>query len=72
MQDAVAFNERMARGDGIERIDDDGTVHFTAACRDAVAGLGGGLAEPLATGDLPARAAALDAALAETQLSGPP
>ena len=65
-QDAIAFNDSMARGDGIERIDDDGTVHFTAACRDAVAGLGGGLAEPLATGDLPARAAALDAALAET------
>ena len=64
-QDAIAFNDSMARGDGIERIDDDGTVHFTAACRDALAGLGGGLAEPLAPGDLPARAAALDAALAE-------
>jgi len=64
-QDAIAFNDSMARGDGIERIDDDGTVHFTAACRGALAGLGGGLAEPLAPGDLPARAAALDAALAE-------
>ena len=36
-QDAIAFNDSMARGDGIERIDDDGTVHFTAACRDALA-----------------------------------
>jgi len=35
-------------------------------------GLGRGLAEPLATGDLRARAAALDAALGDTQVSGPP
>jgi len=65
-QDAVAFNENMARGDGIERIDDDGTVHFTAASRDAVAGIGAGLAEPLAIDDLQARATALDAALGTT------
>src|SRR5215831_12062969 len=71
-QDAIAFNDSMARGDGIEAVDDDGTVHFTAACRDAVAGLGAGLAEPLAVDDLRARAAALDAVLSETRLSGPP
>ena len=65
-QDAIAFNDGMARGDGIERIDDDGTVHFTSACRDAVAGLDPRLAEPLAPGDLRARAAALDGALAGT------
>jgi hypothetical protein len=65
-QDAIAFNENMARGDGIERIDDDGTVHFTAASRDAVAGIGPGLAEPLAIDDLQARATALDAALGTT------
>jgi len=62
--EAVAFNERMAHGDGVERIDDDGTVYFTAACREAVAALDPGLAEPLPVSDLEARAARLDAALA--------
>jgi hypothetical protein len=63
-QDAIAFNESMARWDGIDRIDADGTVHFTAASRDAVAGFGHGLSEPLTLDDLPTRTAALDAALA--------
>ena len=63
-QDAIAFNESMARWDGIDRIDADGTVHFTAASRDAVAGLGHGLGEPLMLDDLAMRTAALDAALA--------
>jgi hypothetical protein len=63
-EDAIAFNERMARRDGIDRIDNDGTVHFTAASRQAVASLGTGLAEPLAINDLHARAAMLDAAVA--------
>jgi hypothetical protein len=65
-QDAIAFNENMARGDGIERIDDDGTVHFTAASRDAIASIDPGLAEPLAIDDLQARAAALDGAVDTT------
>jgi len=63
-EDAVAFNERMARRDGIDRIDHDGTVHFTAASRQAVASLGTGLAEPLTIDGLHARAAMLDAAVA--------
>ena len=62
--EAIAFNERMAHADGVARIDEDGTVHFTAACRDAVAALDPGLADPLPLGDLAARAARLDAALA--------
>jgi hypothetical protein len=62
-RDAIAFNQAMARGDGIDRIDDDGTVHFTAAARAAVADIALGLAEPLASDDLRARAVALDAAL---------
>jgi hypothetical protein len=62
--EAVAFNEQMAHGDGVERIDDDGTVYFTAACREAIATLDPGLADPLPVGDLDARAARLDAALA--------
>jgi hypothetical protein len=61
--EAIAFNEEMARGDGIERIDDDGTVHFTDATREIIADIDVSLSEPLAIGDLQARAAALDAAL---------
>jgi len=65
-QDAIAFNDSMARRDGIEKIDDDGTVHFTAASREAVAGVGYGIAGPLSIDDLRERATALDAALGET------
>jgi hypothetical protein len=62
-EDALAFNQRMAHDDGIDHVDEDGTVHFTAASRRAVASFGAGLAEPLAIDDLEARAAMLDAAL---------
>jgi hypothetical protein len=62
--EAVAFNEQMSRADGVERVDDDGTVYFTAACREAVASVDPGLADPLPISDLEARAARLDAALA--------
>jgi hypothetical protein len=61
--DAIAYNARVGRGDGIERIDEDGTVHFTEGCRVAVADLEPELAAPLAIGDVPARAALLDAVL---------
>lgn len=61
---AVAFNEQKARADGVERIDEDGTVYFTAASQDAVADLDPLLAAPLPVGDIEARAARLDAALA--------
>jgi hypothetical protein len=61
--EAIAYNERAARGDGIERIDVDGTVHFTTACQQAVAGLAAELAAPLAVADIAARAALLDAVL---------
>jgi hypothetical protein len=63
LAEAVAYNERVGRGDGIERIDEDGTVHFTAECRKAVAGLAPELAAPLAIGDIAERAALLDAVL---------
>jgi hypothetical protein len=62
--EAIRFNERLARGDGVERIDDDGTVHFTERCREAVAAFAPDLAEPLAIGELQARASRLDAVLA--------
>ncbi|MFI6325596.1 KR domain-containing protein [Nonomuraea sp. NPDC050556] len=57
--EAIAFNEHHARGDGVERIDDDGTVHFTQECRQAVPHL----TAPLAVSDLEERAEALDAFL---------
>lgn len=63
---AIAFNEQMARADGVDRIDEDGTVHFTAAAQEAVAGLDPGLAAPLPLADLEQRAARLDAALKES------
>ncbi|GAA1692269.1 hypothetical protein GCM10009830_45060 [Glycomyces endophyticus] len=63
IEDAIAFNERMARGDGVERVDADGTVHFTDAAREAVAGVAPDLAEPLALADMDARAARLDEVL---------
>lgn len=58
--EAIAFNEKQARGDGVERIDDDGTVHFTAAARDAVADVDPGIADPLPVADLEKRARRLD------------
>jgi hypothetical protein len=62
-QQAVRFNEQQALSDGVERIDDDGTVHFTESAREAVAAIDPGLAEPLEIGGLAARADQLDAAL---------
>ncbi|MFF5206599.1 hypothetical protein [Streptosporangium sp. NPDC000396] len=64
LAEAVAFNERVGQGDGVERIDKDGTVHFTEACRAAVEAFAPDLAEPLAVDDLARRAARLDEVLA--------
>jgi len=50
-EEAIAYNERTGRGDGVERVDADGTVHFTDACREAVSAFGPHLAEPLAIGE---------------------
>jgi hypothetical protein len=61
--EAVAFNQRRAQADGVERIDEDGTVHFTVAAQEAVAELDPALAAPLPAGDVQARAARLDAVL---------
>ncbi|MGW1997126.1 saccharopine dehydrogenase NADP-binding domain-containing protein [Embleya sp. NPDC001921] len=63
-EESIMYNERMGRRDGVERIDEDGTVHFTAACHEAVADFAPDLAEPLPIADLRARAARLDAVLA--------
>ena len=57
--EAVAFHERIGRADGIDRVDDDGTVHFTDEAREAVAAVAPDLAEPLAIADIDRRAARL-------------
>jgi hypothetical protein len=59
-EDAIAFNQRMSTGDGIDRIDGDGTVHFTAACQEAVAHIAADIAEPFPIDDIDTRAARLD------------
>ena len=48
-----------AAGDGIERIDDDGTVYFTDAAQAAVRAVAPDLAEPFTVEDADARAARL-------------
>lgn len=63
LDEAVAFNERMAAGDGVDRIDPDGTVHFSDAARSAVATFAPDLAEPLKVADLDARSELLDEVL---------
>jgi hypothetical protein len=63
-EDAIVYNERMAAGDGVERIDDDGTVHFSERAREAVAAFAPDLAEPLALDEIDARGVRLDALLA--------
>lgn len=50
LAEAVAYNERVGCRDGVERIDQDGTAHFTGACRTAAEAFAPDLAEPLAIG----------------------
>ena len=54
-RELVEFHWRLARGDGIERVEDDGTVIFTEATASAVAALDPTLAEPLSPDDAPKR-----------------
>lgn len=63
LAEAVAFNRRIARADGIEAIASDGTVSFTEAARRAVAGLAPELAEPLPPDEAGRRASRLLALL---------
>ena len=50
-EEAVAFQWRSARLDGVDSVEPDGTVHFTAEARQALAPFDPELAEPLAPGD---------------------
>ncbi|MGA4844477.1 KR domain-containing protein [Streptomyces sp. G45] len=65
LEEAVSFNERLARQDGVERVEDDGTVHFTEACRAAVADIAPELADPLPLDGLTERAKHLDELLGQ-------
>ena len=61
--EAIAFNEHMARRDGIANIDDDGTVHFTEHAVKALSGIDPVLVEPLAPDEAWSRFERLEAAL---------
>jgi hypothetical protein len=62
-EQAVRFNQQQSLADGVEKIDPDGTIHFTETAREAVAAIDPGLAEPLEISELEARADQLDVAL---------
>ena len=47
LDEIVAFHRRMGRGDGIERIAEDGTVTFTEEAQAALGPIDPRLAEPL-------------------------
>jgi hypothetical protein len=47
LEEAVAYCARIGRSDGVERVDADGTVHFTDTARSLVADVAPELAEPL-------------------------
>jgi hypothetical protein len=51
LDEATTFCQRIAHGDGVERIDDTGTVHFTAAAQAAMAPFAPDLTEPLPLDD---------------------
>ena len=51
LTETINFFNRVARGDGIERIADDGTVSYTQQAIEAIADIDPTLAEPLAPAD---------------------
>ena len=59
LDEAVAFCTRIAHGDGVERIDDDGVVHFTDGAWEALGAIAPDLLEPLALEEVDARATRL-------------
>ena len=52
---AIAFNERQGKRDGVERIESDGTVVFTQAVRDKVSEIDPSLADPIDLANLLSR-----------------
>jgi hypothetical protein len=59
LAEAVRFNERMGRGDGVEAVAEDGTVTFTAEAADAVRQVAPWLTAPLHPAETAERAARL-------------
>ena len=55
LDEAVSFNKLAAKGEGIERIDEDGTVFYTEHARQSVAEFCPELAEPLRLRDVEKR-----------------
>lgn len=60
-KDAVSYNELAAKGEGIERIDEDGTVFYTEQAQRSVAEFCPELAEPLRVRDVETRLRILQA-----------
>jgi hypothetical protein len=56
LAECQALCDRAARGDGIERVDPDGTVHFTEAAIAAITPFAPDLVEPLTLTDIDHRA----------------
>jgi len=57
--DAIAWNNKQGRRDGVEKVDSDGTVYFTEAAHRAVADLDPDLAEPIQLADISGRTSRL-------------
>ena len=55
LEEAVSFNNLAAKGEGIERIAEDGTVYYTEQARQSVAEFCPELAEPLRPQDVESR-----------------
>jgi hypothetical protein len=64
LEAGLAYQARAAQGDGIARIDPDGTVHFTDVARARLAGVAPHLAEPLRPDQVDVRLSQLRAQLA--------
>lgn len=61
LDEAVSFNKLAAKGEGIERIDEDGTVFYTEHARQSVEEFCPELAEPLRVQDVEKRFRVLEA-----------
>lgn len=57
LDEAIAFNETMSSLDGVQAIDNDGTIHFTDKARASMASIDIRLTEPLNLCDLEVRTA---------------
>ena len=56
LEDCVAHCRRVGRGDGVDTVADDGTIHFTDEAKGSVVDVAPDIAEPLPLADLDRRA----------------